>query len=57
MDKGGCVNLLTSGELISKNVPGMAPNSTLIEIEKYDEPLIPDMHLNDLLKSLNGEGV
>ena len=57
MDKGGCVNLLTSGELISKNVPGMAPNSTLIEIEKYNEPLIPDMHLNDLLKSLNEEVV
>jgi molybdopterin guanine dinucleotide-containing S/N-oxide reductase-like protein len=35
-DRGGCVNLLTSGKLMSKNAPGMAPNSTLIEIEKWD---------------------
>ncbi len=36
MDRGGCVNLLTSDRLMSKNVPGMAPNSCLIEIEKWE---------------------
>ena len=28
-DRGGCVNLLTPGRMLSKNVPGMAPNSCL----------------------------
>jgi trimethylamine-N-oxide reductase (cytochrome c) len=36
LDRGGCVNLLTSDRLMSKNVPGMAPNSCLIEIEKWE---------------------
>jgi molybdopterin guanine dinucleotide-containing S/N-oxide reductase-like protein len=50
-DKGGCVNILTPGRLIGKNVPGMAPNSALIDIEKYDEDkLIPGMHLETLLE-------
>ena len=40
-DKAGCINILTSGKLIGKNVPGMAPNSTLVEIEKHKEPPIP----------------
>ncbi len=35
-DRGGCVNLLTSDHLMSKNAPGMAPNSCLIEIEKWE---------------------
>jgi molybdopterin guanine dinucleotide-containing S/N-oxide reductase-like protein len=35
IDKGGCVNLLTNGTMMSKNAPGMAPNSCLIEIEKW----------------------
>jgi trimethylamine-N-oxide reductase (cytochrome c) len=49
-DKAGCINILTSGELMGKNVPGMAPNSTLVEIEKYNEPLIPGMRLCELLQ-------
>ncbi len=36
MDRGGCMNMLTSDRLMSKNVPGMSPNSCLIEIEKWD---------------------
>jgi molybdopterin guanine dinucleotide-containing S/N-oxide reductase-like protein len=36
-DRGGCVNLLTSDRIMSKNVPGMAPNSCLIEVEKWAE--------------------
>jgi trimethylamine-N-oxide reductase (cytochrome c) len=35
-DRGGCVNLLTSSRLLSKNVPGMTPNSCLIEVEKWE---------------------
>ena len=36
VDKGGCVNLLTSNRMLSQNAPGMAPNSCLIEIEKWE---------------------
>jgi trimethylamine-N-oxide reductase (cytochrome c) len=52
LDKGGCINILTPGELIGKNVPGMAPNSMLVEIEKYTEPLVPGMRLYDLLEMI-----
>jgi trimethylamine-N-oxide reductase (cytochrome c) len=34
-DRGGCVNLLTSSRMLSKRVPGMTPNSCLIEIRKW----------------------
>ncbi|MBN1191049.1 MAG: molybdopterin-dependent oxidoreductase [Dehalococcoidales bacterium] len=36
-DRGGCVNMLSSGRTISQNVPGMAPNSTLIEVSRWEE--------------------
>ena len=36
VDKGGCVNLLTSGRMMSKNAAGMAPNSCLVEISKWE---------------------
>jgi len=36
VDKGGCVNLLTSSRLMSQNAPGMAPNSVLIEVSKWE---------------------
>lgn len=36
IDKGGCVNLLTSSRMLSKNAPGMAPNSCLVEISKWE---------------------
>ena len=35
-DKGGCVNMLTPGRLISANVPGMAPNSCLVQVGKWE---------------------
>jgi len=35
-DKAGCVNLLTSARRLSKNTAGMAPNSCLIEIAKWE---------------------
>ena len=34
-DKGGCINLLTPHRFISKNACGQAPNSCLVEIEKW----------------------
>jgi hypothetical protein len=34
-DRGGCVAILTPSRMLSKNVPGMAPNSCLIEIGKW----------------------
>lgn len=36
VEKGGCVNMLTPGRLMSQNVPGMAPNSCLIEVCKWE---------------------
>ncbi|HEY5528069.1 MAG TPA: molybdopterin-dependent oxidoreductase [Thermoleophilia bacterium] len=35
-DRGGCINLLTPSRMMSKNVPGMAPNSCLIEIDRWE---------------------
>ena len=37
IDRGGCMNLLTPGRLLSKNVPGMASNSCLVEISKWEK--------------------
>ena len=36
IDRGGCVNILTPSRMLSKNVPGMVPNSCLIEIERWE---------------------
>ncbi len=36
IDKGGCVNLLTSSRLVSKHAPGMTPNSCLCEFRKWE---------------------
>jgi molybdopterin guanine dinucleotide-containing S/N-oxide reductase-like protein len=35
-DRGGCINLLTPARMISQNAPGMANNSCLIEMEKWE---------------------
>ena len=35
-DRGGCVNLLTPSRMMSKNVPGMAPNSCLVEMARWE---------------------
>jgi anaerobic selenocysteine-containing dehydrogenase len=35
-DRGGCVNILTPDRFMSKYAAGMAPNSAMIEIEKWD---------------------
>lgn len=36
VDRGGCMNLLTSGEPISATSDGIAPNNCLVEVEKWD---------------------
>ncbi len=36
IDKGGCVNMLTSSRLMSSHAPGMTPNSCLIDVEKWE---------------------
>jgi trimethylamine-N-oxide reductase (cytochrome c) len=36
IDKGGCVNILSPSRMLSKNAPGMVPNSCLIEISKWE---------------------
>jgi trimethylamine-N-oxide reductase (cytochrome c) len=36
VDRGGCINMLTSSRMMSKNAPGMTPNTCLIEIEKWE---------------------
>ena len=36
VDRGGCVNNLTPARFISKNVPGQASNSCLVEISKWE---------------------
>jgi molybdopterin guanine dinucleotide-containing S/N-oxide reductase-like protein len=35
IDRGGCVSILTPSRMLSQNAPGMAPNSCLVEIEKW----------------------
>jgi trimethylamine-N-oxide reductase (cytochrome c) len=35
-DKGGCVAILSSSRMLSKNVAGMTPNSCLIEVDKWE---------------------
>jgi trimethylamine-N-oxide reductase (cytochrome c) len=35
-DRGGCINILTPHRFISKNANGQAPNSCLIEVEKWE---------------------
>ena len=36
-DRGGCISILTPGRMVSKNAPGMASNSCLVEIAKWEE--------------------
>ena len=58
VDRGGCVNLLTASTLLSKNVPGMTPNSCLIEIEKWDGELPEKTWVDleeDMVKELNAD--
>lgn len=56
IDKAGCANILTSPDMIGgRHIPGMTPNSTLVEMEVYKKPLVPGMVLNELLEKANKE--
>jgi trimethylamine-N-oxide reductase (cytochrome c) len=35
-DRGGCVNLLTPSRMVSKNAPGEANNSCLVDVAKWE---------------------
>ncbi|MBN1190996.1 MAG: molybdopterin-dependent oxidoreductase [Dehalococcoidales bacterium] len=35
-DRGGCVNILAPSRMISQNAPGMANNSCLVQVEKWE---------------------
>ncbi len=35
-DRGGCVNLLTPSKMVSKNAPGEANNSCLVDVAKWE---------------------
>lgn len=39
IDRGGCLNLLTPAKTMSKTADGIAPNSCLVEIEKWQGAL------------------
>ena len=36
IDRGGCMNLLTPSRMVSKNAPGMANNSCLVEVCRWE---------------------
>ena len=36
IDKVGCINLLTPSRMVSKNAPGEANNSCLVEVTKWE---------------------
>jgi anaerobic selenocysteine-containing dehydrogenase len=36
IDRGGCINLLTPARMVSKNAPGEANNSCLVEVCKWE---------------------
>jgi trimethylamine-N-oxide reductase (cytochrome c) len=36
IDRGGTINQVTASRFISKNCPGMAPGSCLVEIERWE---------------------
>jgi anaerobic selenocysteine-containing dehydrogenase len=35
-DRGGCINMLTSSRFITPTSTGQAPNSCLVEVEKWE---------------------
>ncbi len=39
-DRGGCVNLLTNDRTMERGTSGIAPNSCLIEVEKWDGQML-----------------
>jgi trimethylamine-N-oxide reductase (cytochrome c) len=42
VDRGGCMNLLTSTRQISKTSDGIAPNNCLVEVKKWDGVIVEE---------------
>ncbi|MBI5121121.1 MAG: molybdopterin-dependent oxidoreductase [Rhodospirillales bacterium] len=40
VDRGGCINLLTPGRTLEKGTEGIAPNSCMVELEKWEPALM-----------------
>jgi trimethylamine-N-oxide reductase (cytochrome c) len=43
VDRGGCMNLLTNTRQISKTSDGIAPNSCLVQIKKWDRVILKEV--------------
>jgi trimethylamine-N-oxide reductase (cytochrome c) len=54
-DIGGCVNILSPGRLIGDKVPGMAPNSTLLDICKWEGALPQGQYFESKLDAVAKE--
>ncbi len=54
-DIGGCVNVLSPGKLIGSMVPGMAPNSTLLDVCKYEGEIPSTQHFEYKLDAVARE--
>jgi len=57
MERGGCVNLLVPGQLIGTRVPGMSPNSCLLDVKKYEGELIYGQGFESILEKIDKEVV
>jgi trimethylamine-N-oxide reductase (cytochrome c) len=42
VDRGGCMNMLTSSRQISKTSDGIAPNTCLVEVKKWDRVIVKE---------------
>lgn len=52
LEIGGCVNVLTPGRLMGDMVPGMAPNSTLLDVCKYEGEIPQGQMFEDKLDAV-----
>lgn len=43
VDRGGCMNMLTNTRQISKTSDGIAPNSCLVEVKKWDRVILKEV--------------
>jgi len=57
VDKGGCINLLTSSKLMGRKVPGFAVNSTLVDFEKAEIPEGQGQGFEHILEKIDKEAL
>jgi len=55
MDIGGCVNVLVPGRLMGDLVPGMAPNSALLDVCKWEDEIPSTQHFEHKLDKVAKE--